>query len=400
MPHVLVAFDKFRGALSASQAGAIAAQAIAATQPSWTAEVVALSDGGEGFCEALTGAAGGELHSLPCHDPLGRPIAATVGVVETSAVPARALARFGGEGSRRPSRLMVVEMAQASGLALLAPAERDVWQCTSRGTGELLAQASRLQADHILLGVGGSASSDLGLGALSALGFRFLDSKGEAVEPPCPEAWSRIVEIEGAPLPGLPAVSVACDVTNPLLGAQGAAAVYGPQKGLQRADLARHEARARPLAQLLLEATGSGCTDHEALLVAPGAGAAGGLAFGLMAALDAQLVPGFSLISDWLNLPARIAEADWVLTGEGRFDASSLCGKATGSVLAACAEQQRTCQVFAGSVAASQRRIARAISPTSLPLDEALTQSEVNLYEAVRRWCLELPGEAPGTGSY
>lgn len=389
MPHVLLAFDKFRGSLSALQAGQIAARAIATAQPSWSTEVITLSDGGEGFCSALTQAVQGETHPVHCHDPLGRPITAAVGLVETKRVPPSALARLALEGAAAPERLMVAEMAQASGLARLSPRERDPWTCTSFGTGELLAQAKPLGAGQIVLGVGGSATSDLGFGALSALGYRFVDRDGHPLTPR-PADWSKITTIEGEPLTGLPPLVVACDVTNPLFGPQGAAAVFGPQKGLKAKDLDRHEALAKPLAAQLLSLTESRRTAGTAsLLTAPGAGAAGGIAFGLMAALGARLTPGFDLIADWLDLPARIERADWVVSGEGRFDASSLGGKATGSLLDACAALGRPCRIFAGRVATGCSPSARAISPPSLSLEAALAQAETRLFEAVREWAAD-----------
>jgi glycerate kinase len=275
-------------------------------------------------------------------------------------------------------------MASASGLALLEPEDRDPWQTTTVGTGELMRTAAELGAAAILLGVGGSATHDLGLGALAALGLGFETSRGEPVFPPIPARWREINRLTGGVHPPLPPVRIACDVSNPLLGPKGAAATYGPQKGLRAEDLPRLDHESARLAAMLCRH----CQKPDALMESPGAGAAGGIAFGLMTATGAQLIPGFDLVSAWLNLEARLAAADIVITGEGRFDDSSLQGKGPGAVAARGLAMGKLVHVFAGSatVARPPAHLAvHSITPPGVPLEQALRLASINLMQSVRQ---------------
>ena len=381
--HVLLAFDKFKDSLTAPVACELTAAALRKRHPDWTLDLCPLADGGEGFCEILTHAAGGTVETHTVTGPRGAPTPATIGFVPLANIPASALALLGLPDSqlsalnsplRRDASVAVIEMATASGLALLAPDQRDPWQATTVGTGELIClAAARPGVVAILLGVGGSATSDLGLGALAALGLTFHSATGAPVSPPIPAHWSQIVRIAGnlpAP-PSLPPIRIACDVTNPLLGPRGAAATYGPQKGLRPADLARLDHESARLALLLCAHTGR----PDSLMDAPGAGAAGGISFGLMAAADAQLLPGFDLVSAWLDLERKLSAADLVITGEGRFDDTSLTGKGPGAVAARALALGKTVHVFAGAVATLAPRdhlTLHAITPPGTPLAVAL----------------------------
>jgi glycerate 2-kinase len=350
--HVLVAFDKFKGSLSAPQACRAAAAALRRRHPDWSLDLCPLTDGGEGFAALLTEAAGGRQVALPVAGPRGGLVEAGFGLVAESQVrPAARRLLLGAEPPSARS-IAVIEMAAASGLVLLAPEQRDPWVTSSYGTGQLIRAAAESGAAAILLGVGGSATNDLGLGALAALGLEFRRSGGGTVRSPVPAAWADIASIEGAVFPGIPPICVACDVTNPLLGPHGAAAVYGPQKGLPPGDLARLEAGAVRLARMLCDH----CGQPPARAETPGVGAAGGLPFGLMIAARARLVPGFAMVSAWLDLDARLAAADLVLTGEGRFDASSLSGKGPGTVAAAASRAGKAVHVFAGAIHAAPAR--------------------------------------------
>jgi len=277
----------------------------------------------------------------------------------------------------------VIEMACASGLALLTPSERDLWHTTTTGTGELIRLAAGHGAAAIVLGIGGSATNDLGLGALEALGVEFLAAGGRRVSPPVPARWPEIVRLGGKLMPGLPPIRIACDVTNPLLGPRGAAATYGPQKGLRPGDLARLDHEAARLALMLGEKFGR----SDDLMDLPGAGAAGGISFGLMAAAGAELLPGFDLVSAWLDLEARLARADVVITGEGRFDDSSLQGKGPGAVAARALALGKTVHVFAGQATAAHPPAGLAlhsITPADLPLEQALPRAAEFLANSVR----------------
>ncbi len=384
--RVLLAFDKFKDSLTAPAACDHAAAALRAAHPEWTFDLCPLTDGGEGFGDILGRAAAAALETHTVTGPRGEPVAGTIAYTRLAAIPpaARALLQIDSPGSKSGDpTLALVEMAAVSGLALLRPDQRDPWLTTTLGTGELLRHAAARGADAILLGVGGSATSDLGLGALAALGLRFETAAGTAVAPPVPQRWPEIARIRGAITPPLPPVRIACDVSNPLLGPRGAAAVYGPQKGLRPADLARLDHESARLALLLCAHTGR----PDTLMDAPGAGAAGGISFGLMAAAGALLVPGADLVSAWLDVDRRLAAADLVVTGEGRFDDSSLSGKGPGALAARALALGKNVHVFAGraAVAAPPARLAlHSITPDGTPLDRALRDAPANLAAALR----------------
>jgi glycerate kinase len=401
--RVLIAFDKFKGALGAAEACAVVAEVLRRARPSWELDVAPLADGGDGFCRLLTEAAGGVLREervsatvFPASGRAGQR-AVPLGWVELERLPAAARARL--ELPRGARRLALVEMAAVNGLAQLSPAQRDVWRSSTRGTGELIGRAAAAGADAVLLGVGGSATSDLGLGALAALGWRFEDRAGTPIEP-LPSLWPRIARIAGT-APALPPLRIACDVQNPLLGPRGAAAVYGAQKGLKLEDLARFEADAERLARLACEHAGR----ELELVQQPGAGAAGGIAFGLAVGVGARLVAGFELVAEWLDLSARLERADLVISGEGRFDATSFAGKGPGTLAREATLRGRRCAIFAGSVEPSlapERGLELlAISPAQLPLEAALRSTAEHLSRAVGNWLAtrsSLDGDEFGAG--
>ncbi len=382
--QVLIAFDKFKDCLTAQEACRLTAAALRERQPAWTTTACPLADGGEGFAEILTDAAGGEHVAVTVTGPRGAPVSARYGLVSVARVPAAARRCLGLEAAAHEGRtIAVVDMASVSGLALLANADRDPWQTTTRGTGEVLRAAAARGVAAIVLGVGGSATSDLGLGALAALGLEFHGRDGR-IDDPVPGRWAGIERIGGAVTPSLPPVWIACDVTNPLLGPRGAAATYGPQKGLKAADLPRLDHESGRLALLLC----GHCRQPDTLMDAPGAGAAGGISFGLMAAAGAKLLPGFELVSAWLDLETHLARAELVITGEGRFDATSLQGKGPGAVAARALALGKAVHVFAGQAAVDTppaRLALHSITPAGLPLAEALPRGAEFLAAAVRR---------------
>lgn len=369
--RVLIAPDKFKDSLTAARACEAIADALRAAHPGWTLDLCPLTDGGEGFARILAEAAGGEWRDTTVTGPRGAPVISGFGLVAANRLPASARVRLSGLPNKGP--LAVLEMASASGLALLPSSERDVWRADTRGTGELVSAAISAGARGILLGVGGSATNDLGLGALAALGAGLFAANGERVPGCAPVDWPRVARVDLGSLAPTPPVWIACDVVNPLLGPDGAAAVYGRQKGLRAEDLPRLDAEAARMAALI-----AGDRERADLLSrTPGAGAAGGIAFGLMAALDARLVPGFDLVSDWLSLRARIDAADLVITGEGRFDASSLQGKGAGALAHAARALGKPIKVFAGRVetTASEGVEVYEISPREAALAESLSKA-------------------------
>ncbi len=304
--RVVVAPDKFKGG---ADAAAVAAAIVAGLRDVWGDEpeyvVVPMADGGDGTVEAFL-AGGATACELVVRGPLGAPVTATYA---------------------RDGETAVLEMASASGLALLG-GRLDARHATSYGTGQLIADAIERGAKRIVLGIGGSATTDGGAGALAALGVRFFDRGGALLEP-IPAALTDLDRIDLNGLdPRLAAtpIAIACDVDNPLLGSVGAAAVYGPQKGADPADVAFLD---RTLARLADVAVRAGRPDLRAL---PGAGAAGGLGWGLATFAGARLSPGFPLIAQARGLAAALTGATLCFTGEGRIDEQTLRGKVVSGV--------------------------------------------------------------------
>jgi glycerate kinase len=383
--RVLIAFDKFKDSMTAALACEVAARELRTLHRGWQIDIAPLSDGGDGFCEILGRTACAEM--IPCRTtgPRGGGLETPVALLRWNQVPeaARAILTQSSETAPAPDDMIaVVEMAAASGLALLPKELRDPWHATSYGTGQLIRAAAELGARGVLLGVGGSATSDLGIGALAALGLEFRSEDGMRFRTAIPAEWPRITRIEGSVFPSIPPVWIACDVDNPLLGPRGAAAIYGPQKGLAADEVPQLDATAAKMAALLCLHTGR----PNSLAAEHGAGAAGGIAFGLRTAARASLVPGAALVSAWLRLDERIASADIVLTGEGRFDASSLSGKIPGAIASRARDLGKQIHVFAGSVGLNALAGAHlhTISPTDLPLETALREGPARLASAIR----------------
>lgn len=374
--RILVCPDKFKDCLSAAAASDIIAKAILARHPRSNLICRPISDGGDGLASILTRAAGGRLVFATVAGPQGEAVQAHFGLVRAGDIPQAALQRLQLAPPLVADALVgIIEMACASGLSLLPPKRRDPWASHTAGTGTLIALAASAGAHALLIGLGGSATHDLGLGALSALGYTFYDAEGASVCPPAPRHWHRIRRIAGALAPQIPQLRVLCDVTNPLLGDNGAATTYAPQKGLRKEDITRLEAASRNIAQQL-------CCHHglrlEALESLPGYGAAGGVAFGLRCAAGAQrfaVVPGFDCVADWLQLPQAIAWADVVITAEGSFDASSMQGKGPGALATRALAAGKQVHVFAGKITTQSTHPnlrLHAITPEGMPLKDAL----------------------------
>jgi len=295
--RVLIAPDKFKGSLPARAVAAALAAGFAAI-PGVITDECPVADGGEGFAEALA-ARWDTVEGV--RDPLGRPVTARCGWMEDGTA--------------------VFSMSEASGLHRLAANERNPWRASTFGTGQLILHAAERGASRVLVGLGGSATNDAGAGAAAALGWQFLTSDGEAVDP-APENFLAIERIEAPEEWRLPQIIAACDVRNPLLGPEGASRVYARQKGADDRMIGHLEMALEHLAELVAEQVG---VDHRAL---PGAGAAGGLGYGLAAFCGAELAPGFPLVAAGVRIEERIAACDLVVTGEGRVDAQTLYGKA------------------------------------------------------------------------
>jgi glycerate kinase len=310
-PRVIVAPQSFKGSADAVAVASAIARGVRRAWPSARVEEMPLADGGEGTVRSLVTATNGGIRRSPVHDPLGREIDAEWGVL--------------GDGTTA-----VVEMAAASGLPLLRPDERDARITSTRGTGELILAAAASGAHRIVIGIGGSATNDGGAGMARAFGYRFLDRDGNEL-PEGGAALARLGRIDGQTDPRLvrPSIEVACDVRNPLLGPEGASAIYGPQKGATPEIVRELDAALARYADVVEAFVGRPIRD------VPGAGAAGGLGAGLLAFLDARLVSGAELVLRAVRFSDRIAGADLVITGEGRIDRQSGYGKLTGAVTAA-----------------------------------------------------------------
>lgn len=376
---VLICFDKFKDSMTAREAGQIVEGVLRKHHPGWPVERVALADGGEGFCEILTESLNGRLETHRVTGSLIQPVDARLGWV-TGAHLSQAVRREW--KLKDASKVALIEMAQATGLQDLSLDQRDCWKTTSLGTGELIQHAVKEGAETILLGVGGSSTHDLGLGVLEALGLRFFDREGNRLQPVRPELWDRVDHLGGNLPANLPPFKIACDVQNTLFGPQGAAAVYGPQKGLKPGDHGRIEKLGQKMARLLCDYL----EQPMSLAEVPGSGAAGGITFGLSAACEVELIAGFDLVSRWLNLPEKIEACDWLITGEGKFDPSSLQGKGPGTLARTALAQGKRVSILAGRMEVTGDAFADhghpdliEISPRSLDLKEALEQGPVNL---------------------
>ena len=301
--RVLLAPDKFRGSLTARQVADAMAEGVRLAAPDADITTLPLADGGEGTAAVLTEATNGTWHTARVSDPLGRPVDAGFGL--------------SGDG-----HTAFVEMAQASGLALLTVDARDPGLTNTFGTGELIRRAVATGAMQVVLGIGGSATNDGGIGLAAALGWQFLDASGFALDP-IGNNLIHIQQLVPPPAPPCPGVQfrVACDVINPLYGPTGATFVYGPQKGATPEQLDVLDAGLQNLARCIREQFGIDVAD------VPSAGAAGGLGAGALFFLNATLQPGVDLVLDAVGFNKHLAGADLVLTGEGKLDRQTLEGK-------------------------------------------------------------------------
>ncbi|HUQ41815.1 MAG TPA: glycerate kinase [Candidatus Limnocylindrales bacterium] len=325
-PRVLIAPQSFKGSADAVSVAAAIARGVRAVWPRAEIIEMPLADGGEGTVRALVTATGGELHRTRVHDPLLREIDAEWGTL----------------GDRTTA---VVEMAAANGLPLLREDERDPRITSTRGTGELILAAAASGAHRIVIGIGGSATNDGGAGMARAFGYRFFDRDGVLLEEGG-AALARLARIDGQTDPRLirPSIDVACDVRNPLLGPEGASAIFGPQKGATPDMVRQLDASLTRFADVVERSIGRKVRD------VPGSGAAGGLGAGLLAFLDARLVSGALLVLDAVGFARKLDGASLVITGEGRIDAQSAYGKLTQAVTAAARARRVPVVAVAGMI--------------------------------------------------
>lgn len=355
MRRILIACDKFKGSLDAAGACAAIGRGLASRWPAALIECCPIADGGEGFAAALAVPLGGRWIECEARDALDRPIRARYVLAAQEDGP-----------------LAVMEMAEASGLWRIAPGERNILKAHTYGTGMMMRHAATVSgAARIVLGIGGSATNDGGAGMAAALGVGLLDAAGSPLPPEPGLLAERLARVDFTHRISLPPVTAACDVASPLLGPAGATRVFGPQKGADETTMPVLE---KALAAL---ARSSGA---EELASTPGAGAAGGLGFGLLRFADAALVPGFDLLAEITGLAARIAAADLIITGEGSLDGQSLEGKGPVGIARMAKAQGKPVWALCGradAAAASCGLFDRIIElrATGLPLDQLMTRA-------------------------
>lgn len=341
--RILAAFDKCKDSLSADDLCSLAEERIKSRVREVTLRKIPQTDGGEGFASILTRSASGEMRTVRVLDSLGRSKEIEVGLLDAASLSqeVRDFLCLGDSG-----RIVLIEMASIVGLADLQPRERNPWETCTFGVGECLRESLNWNVSAILLGIGGSSTNDMGVGALGALGVRFIDGDGRDLDFPSPSQWGFIKTIDHSTLIDLPPVKIACDVNNPLLGKNGATWQFGLQKGLKTEDQEQLEEKMVSMAALLKDSFAE-CNGSENL---PGMGAAGGIGFGLSLASEVSMVGGFSLVSKWFELEREISDSDLVLSGEGRFDRTSLQGKGPCEILRLGAKHQKRGILLAGSV--------------------------------------------------
>jgi len=365
---IVIAPDSFKESLSAMQVATAIEQGFREIYPDAQYVKLPMADGGEGTVESMVEATEGHYHFIDVTGPLGTPVQARWGML--------------GDG-----KTAVIEMAAASGLHHVPPEHRNPLLTTSYGTGELILAALDRGVEHIILGIGGSATNDGGAGMLQALGIDLLDEKGDAL-PEGGGALSKLATIDTSHAdPRLKTVSitVACDVNNPLCGPTGASAIFGPQKGATEAMVAALDGALAVYGKRLQEFTG------RDVMNAPGAGAAGGMGAALLGLLGADLKPGVEIVINALQLECLVADASLVITGEGRLDSQSICGKTPIGVARCAKRYQKPVIALAGGLTQDHQIVHEhgldavfSVLTRIATLPEALEDAEYNLRISAR----------------
>ncbi|MBY5921002.1 glycerate kinase [Ferrimonas balearica] len=365
---IVVAPDSYKESLSALDVATEIEAGIKLALPDAEVVKVPVADGGEGTVQAMVDATGGRYESRTVTGPLGQPVSARFALL--------------GDGATA-----VVEMAEASGLHLVTPDQRDPRVTTTFGTGELILAALDMGVTHLILGLGGSATNDGGAGMVQALGARLLDATGTPL-PPGGAALAQLASIDIRDLDhrlGQLTVEVACDVDNPLCGAKGASAVFGPQKGASDDVVAELDAALAHYAECLLHQLG------QDVAAVPGAGAAGGMGAAALAFLGATLRPGIEIVLDTVGLDEQLVGADLVITGEGRIDSQTIHGKTPMGVAKRAKALDIPVIGLAGSLSddvdvvhAHGIDAVFSVLPRPLTLEEALVNARPFLRQAAR----------------
>lgn len=363
MTRYLCAPDSFKESLTAMEAARAMAQGIENADHDAEVRCLPMADGGEGTARALVDATGGSMRAVPVHDPLGRPVEGHFGLLADGTTA-------------------VVETAEASGLALLEAKERNPLIASSYGTGELMLAAVRSGAKRIIVGLGGSATNDAGAGLLQALGVRLLDKNGNDLAHGG-AALANLTTIDISTMdPALKnvAITAACDVTNPLTGPTGASAVFGPQKGASKDDVATLDAALAHFAQVIDSQLGVAVND------VPGAGAAGGIGAALKGFLNAEFRPGVAIVIEQSGLDAAAQWADVVFTGEGSIDFQTKFGKTPAGVAETAKRHGKPVIAVAGHIGTGIDELHEVgidavfgIAPGAASLSELLADAAANV---------------------
>lgn len=363
MTRYLCAPDSFKESLTAMEATRAMAQGIENADHDAEVRCLPMADGGEGTARALVDATGGSMRAVPVHDPLGRPVEGHFGLLADGTTA-------------------VVETAEASGLALLEAKERNPLIASSYGTGELMLAAVRSGAKRIIVGLGGSATNDAGAGLLQALGVRLLDKNGNDLAHGG-AALANLTTIDISTMdPALKnvAITAACDVTNPLTGPTGASAVFGPQKGASKDDVATLDAALAHFAQVIDSQLGVAVND------VPGAGAAGGIGAALKGFLNAEFRPGIAIVIEQSGLDAAAQWADVVFTGEGSIDFQTKFGKTPAGVAETAKRHGKPVIAVAGHIGTGIDELHEVgidavfgIAPGAASLSELLADAAANV---------------------
>jgi glycerate kinase len=366
--RILVAPQELKGTLTAVQASEAIARGLSRARPDFELDIAPLADGGPGTVETFVRTLGGQQQTTSVQDPLGRPVEASWALL--------------------PDGTAVIEMAAASGLHLVSKAERDPLRSNSYGTGQLIRAALDAGARRIIVGAGGSATNDAGAGAAEALGVRFLDALGRRLEP-IPLEFQRLARVEFFDLdPRLTSVpvEVITDVRNPLCGPEGASWIYGRQKGADEDTCARLDGLLAHFTQVVSSQTGS----HLDRVV--GAGAGGGLPFGLSALCHAHLGSGFETVSSLLNLFLRVKRSGVVITAEGTLDRQSAYVKVPFALARLARMQGRRVVIFVGALepacgeAKSTFDEVIVVTPAELTVEAQRAQAASLLEAAAANW--------------
>lgn len=364
---VVIAPDSFKESLDAEQVAEAIARGLRSVISGVETCCIPVADGGEGTTEALVAATSGTLFENPVTGPLGEPLSAIWGLLgEQPGLPVTA----------------VVETASASGLDKIRSDQRDALRATTFGTGELILAALDRGVRRIILGLGGSATNDGGMGLLSALGVRFLDAQGQTL----PGGGAALADLASIDLSQLdPRIAeteflVACDVDNPLLGERGASAIFGPQKGATPEQVIQLDSALARLADISAGLMGSDTRDI------PGAGAAGGLGYALVQFLNARMAPGIDLVLEAVRFDEQLEGAHLVITGEGRMDGQSLSGKTPVGVARWAKRHKLPVIAVCGSIGAGAEGVhvvgidaLFSVVPGVCTLDQAMANAALNL---------------------